>query len=418
MKKLIFVFAFALLSLYGSAQEKNPQVEALIRENLFRTGIVLDPYEYLPAYETPVPKGYKPFYISHYGRHGSRSDWPADGYRGVVDKFTRAHEAGLLTEQGEKAYGTVLEIFRRYDDMGGRLTPRGAREHRQIAGRMYNKYKKVFRSGSRRVRAISSVSPRCIISMAAFTGELLSRDPKLDIGWDTGEQFMKYIGGGSTPDIRADAKPILDANLAAHPYDTTTLLLRVFNDPEKGLSLVGSAVKFWEQTMDIAVASGAYDCDDTLLRLFSDDDLYWHEQHWSMYMYLHDCNSVEFGDRRMALPEVKAFFKDVADKADEVIANGNYVADLRFGHDTHLLAICSRLGLEGIGERLDAKQCGDWVCSMFAPFAGNLQMIFYRNKAGDVLVKFYLNERETSLISLPGGPYYRWEDVKALFTTF
>lgn len=418
MKKLIFVFAFAFLALCGSAQEKNPKVEALIRENLFRTGIVLDPYEYLPADETPVPKGYKPFYISHYGRHGSRSDWPADGYRGVVDKFSRAHEAGLLTEQGEKAYGTVLEIFRRYDDMGGRLTPRGAREHRQIAGRMYNKYKKVFRSGSRRVRAISSVSPRCIISMAAFTGELLSRDPKLDIGWDTGDRYMAYISGGDTPELRRDTEPILQAHKAAHPRDTATFLKNVFKDPAAAFAIAGPAEAFLNETLDIAVASGAFDCDDSLLRLFSFDDLYWHEQYYSIYMYLRQCNSVEFGDTRMANPEIKAFFKDVADKADEVIANGNYVADLRFGHDTHLLAICSRLGLEGIGERLDAKQCGNWVCSMFAPFAGNLQMIFYRNKSGDVLVKFYLNERETSLISLPGGPYYRWDDVKALFTTF
>jgi hypothetical protein len=418
MKKLFFVIALTLCCLSSWAQEKNPNVEALIKEDLFRTGIVLDPYQFIPADETPVPKGYKPFYISHYGRHGSRSDWPADGYRGVVDKFTRAHNAGLLTEQGEKAYGTVSEVFRLYNDMGGRLTPRGAREHRQIAGRMYKKYKKVFRSGSRRVRAISSVSPRCIISMAAFTGELLSQDPKLDIGWDTGDRYMAYISGGDTPEIRQDSEPILQAFKAAHPRDTATFLKNVFKDPAAAFATVGPASAFLDETLDIAVASGAFDCDDSLLRLFSFDDLYWHEQYYSMYMYLRHCNSVEFGDRRMALPEVKAFFQDVADKADEVIANGNYVADLRFGHDTHLLGICSRLGLKGIGERLDAKQCGDWVCSMFAPFAGNLQMIFYRNKAGDVLVKFYLNERETPLISLPGGPYYRWEDVKALFKSF
>ncbi len=415
MKKLLIIIAFALLALTGSAQEKNPQLAASIHENLFRTGIVLNPYEYLPAAETPVPKGYKPFYISHYGRHGSRSDWPADGYRGVRDKFARAHEAGLLTPEGEKAYEMINGIVEKYNDMGGRLTPRGAREHRQIAHRMYNKYKKVFNSGNRRVRAISSVSPRCIISMAAFTGELLSLNPKLDIGWDTGEQYMKYISGGSTPDIRRDAKPLIDADATAHTPDTATFLARVFTDPEAGRQLTGGARKLFDETMYIGVASGAYDCDDTILRLFNEDDLCWQEQHWSMYMYLHECNSVEFGDRRMALPEVQAFLDDVMDKADEVIANGNYVADLRFGHDTHLLGICSRIGLEGIGERLNALQCKDWPCYFNAPFAGNLQIVFYRNKAGDVLVKFYLNERERKLLTLEGGPYYRWEDVKATF---
>ena len=45
-------------------------------------------------------------------------------------------------------------------------------------------------------------------------------------------------------------------------------------------------------------------------------------------------------------------------------------------------------------------------------------MIFYRNKSGNILITFYLNERQTKLISLPGGPYYNWEDVKELFKTF
>ena len=39
-------------------------------------------------------------------------------------------------------------------------------------------------------------------------------------------------------------------------------------------------------------------------------------------------------------------------------------------------------------------------------------MVFYRNKAGEVLVKLYVNEREVRLTTLPGGPYYRWEEFK------
>ena len=104
--------------------------------------------------------------------------------------------------------------------------------------------------------------------------------------------------------------------------------------------------------------------------------------------------------------------KDFVDKADEAIAGGDYCADLRFGHDTHLLAILARLGIEGIGERLNIEQSAHWRGWMFSPFAGNLQMVFYRNKTGDVLVKLYVNEREVRLTTLPGGPYYRWDDLK------
>ena len=66
---------------------------------------------------------------------------------------------------------------------------------------------------------------------------------------------------------------------------------------------------------------------------------------------------------------------------------------------------------------MDAKECLDWPGYLYSPFAGNLQMVFYRNRKGEVLVKFFINERETSLITLPGGPYYKWEDVKEAFKT-
>ena len=411
MKRILLITVFALAGLMASAQEKDARLMADITENPFRCSVVLDPYEVAPTAETPVPKGYKAFYISHYGRHGSRSDWPADGYRGALEMFTRAHQAGLLTPQGETAWGMIAEIVRRYDDMGGRLTPLGAVEHQGIAHRMYMRHKKLL-SGSKRIRAVSSTSQRCIISMTGFTSELRALNPKLQIGWDTGDKLMRYVSGGDTPDIRRDTEPFLQAHAAAHPMDTVTFMAHVFADPAAGRALIGSAQDFARQTFIVAIASGAYEMDDTLLRLFNIDDLYWHAENSAMNLYLRECNSVEYGDRRMALPEVPAAMKDFVDKAEEAIAGGRYVADLRFGHDTHLLAILARLGIEGIGERLTVEQSAHWRGWMFSPFAGNLQMVFYRNKAGNVLVKLYVNEREVRLTTLPGGPYYPWEDFK------
>ena len=50
--------------------------------------------------------------------------------------------------------------------------------------------------------------------------------------------------------------------------------------------------------------------------------------------------------------------------------------------------------------------------------ATNLQWIFYRNKAGEVLVKILLNEEEIALpsdINSDMAPYYRWEDVRTFY---
>ena len=417
MKRFLIVAAALLLTLCAGAQDaKNPELEALLRENIFRTGVNTNPYEYLPVAETPVPKGYKPFYISHYGRHGSRSDWEGDIYAKALDMYSRAHAAGLLTDEGEYAYATIAEVVRLHNHMDGRLTPRGAREHRQIAHRMYKKYRKLFRDG-RQVRAVSSTVPRCLVSMAAFTGEMLSLDKDLNIGWDTGDAFMKYCSSNDPRDVHDEAYKIIDAHAAAHPADTVNFLNKIFKDPSQCRAQIGDPAEMLDGTFAVAAICGSFDLGDRMLNIFTEDDRYWYAQNISLNLYLRQCNSLDFGERRMAVPETDNFVNDVVTRADEAIRRGDIAADLRFGHDYQLLAVCSRIGIKGIAERVTWQQSLDWPAYLYTPFAGNLQMIFYRNKAGEVLVKFYINERETTLTTLPGGPYYKWEDVKESFKT-
>lgn len=55
------------------------------------------------------------------------------------------------------------------------------------------------------------------------------------------------------------------------------------------------------------------------------------------------------------------------------------------------------------------------------PMAANIQMIFYRKEGSeDVLVKFLLNENETSLpaVKTDIAPYYHWTDVKSYWDSW
>lgn len=412
--RTLLITAFLALPLSLQAQATPDSAIARdIRENIWRVGVNTNPYEFLPVAETPVPKGYKAFYISHYGRHGSRSDWAGNDYAEVQEKFSKAHDAGLLTQEGEAALVRINEVIRLHDGMDGRLTYRGQREHRAIAGRLFDRYRKVFTKGSREIRAVSSVSQRCIISMTAFTGELLRRFPKLDIRWDTGEQIMKYCSSDDPEDVHRESRVLLEAFREAQVFDTEAFFRRMFTDPEAAGKLVGDPKDLMYQTYYIATISGSFDLDDSLLSAFTVGDLCQIEQYNSMNLYLRQCNSVEFGDRRMVL--VEPLVDDVITKADDAIANGTPVADFRFGHDWQLLAFSSRIGIKGIGERMTAETCRDWPGYLYTPFAGNLQMVFYRNREGHVIVKFFINERETSLLTLEGGPYYAWDDVKNAF---
>ena len=63
-----------------------------------------------PVALTKAPKGYKPFYISHYGRHGARYAWQSDLYDKINSVLSEADDEGNLTELGK-------DYKRRFDSL-------------------------------------------------------------------------------------------------------------------------------------------------------------------------------------------------------------------------------------------------------------------------------------------------------------
>ena len=55
------------------------------------------PYQVVDYKMTAAPKGYTPFYISHYGRHGSRYYWNATLYREVDTLLKKKKKNHQLT---------------------------------------------------------------------------------------------------------------------------------------------------------------------------------------------------------------------------------------------------------------------------------------------------------------------------------
>lgn len=416
MKRLLTLLAL-LLSLAAFAQSEKDALLADFMENVHRTCATTAPYEYIPGPQTPAPKGYKPFYISHYGRHGSRSNWNNEtrNYEQLAGWYHKADSAGILTAEGKAAMRQVDTVILLHDNMDGRLTALGAQEHRQIAHRMYVKYRNVFRKGSKKITARSSVVPRVLVSMAAFTGELLSLQKDLDVSWDTGEELMKIMSSDHTPQMRKRTNEWIKTEWAPrHQYGVEAFMKRVFTDPEAGRAIVGDCSRLMRRNFEAASACPAFGLDNRLFELFEWPDLLFFGERRNISLYMNQCNSVEMGDERM--PRTDSILRDILERADAAVATGAVAADFRFGHDYQLLATCARLGLAGVAERRSFEESPDWPAWRYSPFAGNIQLIFYRGRKGDVLVKALLNERETAILGLDGFPYYKWEDVRALWS--
>ena len=101
MMKKIFLFLptllLALLPLQGQ------DLRTLLRENPERYANIHHSYEAPEAIvDTPAPKGYEPFYVSHYGRHGSRYMTSMKSVTRVSHLFDSLDSLQLLTDEGKE----------------------------------------------------------------------------------------------------------------------------------------------------------------------------------------------------------------------------------------------------------------------------------------------------------------------------
>lgn len=412
MRKAIILLLALLCVTVPSRAQLSEKLEAYLRECPQRAAFNIHSYEFLPIKDTPAPGGYKPFYISHYGRHGSRSHSSDKPYVLLRDCLQAAAEEGIITPSGDSLLACARQMIQLHDGMDGRLTPRGAREHELIARRMYKRYPGVFRHGE--VHALSSDVVRCLVSMAAFTSSLKSCKKDLVITWDCGAKYQRLITSNTPSAIKKKAYDDAHSSLTDIPIDTMAIYSRYFKDPARGKELTGKPRNFVSAIFNVARFAEAYDIEENRYNFLPWDAVVTAYARHALQGYLAYCNSVPYGDD--ATRRVAALAKEMARKADEAIAGAPVAADLIFGHDLPFMCLCSCLGLEGFGyPRLTAEQAyRTWPGAKLCTFASNLQIVFYKNRKGNVLVKFLVNEQESSVPELEpfSGPYYRWEDVK------
>lgn len=361
---------------------------------------VMHPYPDNPGAETPVPAGFKPFYISHFGRHGSRYLSSEKNVLPALKALRQGKEQKLLTSEGETLLSMAEELYSASEGMWGQLSSLGVEEHKHIASRMVKRCPSVFTDS---VRIMASIFPRCIMSMAASTGEIARLAPGTKWSYVTGRRYQSIINTSHRPSGWESGASAQRRYLEEH-LDAESIIARLFSDPERGKEIVGGHYSFFKSLYNVWAGREAIRLEPFDLSALIGDDV--------VSVLAASENVAHY--RNMAVPNADSLITDIVHKAEAALARQKPSADLRYGHDNGLLRLFVQIGMEGYPRELDIEESSRFSFGKKIPMATNLQMVFYRNRKGKALVKFLVNETECALTALPGGPYYAWEDVRAI----
>ncbi|MCQ2110438.1 MAG: hypothetical protein MJY79_02945 [Bacteroidaceae bacterium] len=410
MKKLVLAAAM-LLSVTVQAQRVNVMEEMIaMPQKSFGTDF---PYSFDVPALTPSPKGYKPFYISHYARHGSRYYWTKDLYVDIDSMLTQAKRLGTLTEEGKKFHDAYMEAYPELMAGMGELTRVGWDQHQGIARTMYASFPEVFRKGGT-VSAISSLSGRCVISMSAFCQALEQCNPKLDI-YEQSSRFTLHgvvPTDGENPYKKSYPRKVLRLNPSsiARPAGVPSseeVVARVFTSTQ-GLSKRASAIQSDLKNLYTSLPSIGHV--GMMGNIMTDQEIVASWENSNFYAY-----QSFYGNQNDMIPIVE----DILDRAKAVVeGESTDLASLRFGHDTCLGPLTILMGINGADTEIsDASDVKLWYQNYQTGKAANIQFIFYRSKKNpEILVKCLLNGEEATL-PLPGDgtPYYKWSDFYSYY---
>ena len=375
---------------------------------------------------TASPQGYEPFYIDHYGRHGSRWLTSARYYERPYNQLLKAKEARMLNMQGELLLRQLMIVNEASKQRAGDLSDEGAIQHQEIAQRMFDNFPQVFQ-GDARIDARSTVIIRCILSMQNETMRLKSLNPDLRITTDASYHDMYYMGWGYGEDtlannLRKSVDPIAEGMYSKY-LSPERFISQLVNDTAWANANLDCR-QLMRDVFDVAGSLQGHNQFDriNLYHYFSNSEIFELWRLKNIYWYTHWANAPQNGNR---MPFIKRdLLRNMIATADEAIATGERGASLRFGHETCVLPLACLMELDSVNYSCDDLETlhERWQDYNIIPKACNIQMVFYRpigttsNRPEDILVKVLFNEHEAQLPFTPvTGPYYRWSDLRRYY---
>ena len=372
--------------------------------------------------QTPPPAGKHPFYISHYGRHGSRYLSSRKAYITPLQILQKGYKEKKLTQLGLDLRKQLANIIRDSQERWGDLSPLGHKQNRDIARRMMQNFPEVF-EGDAHIQARSTTMSRCMLSMGSALQQLKSMNPRLQVDMNAAHEDMWYLN--------FQDKQLRDSMMTRKAKSA----FNEFNNPRKHnwrlMEMIFTDTAFVRKNIDdvalnyyllktelVQLNTKTYD-QVRMADLFTLEDLYLFWQNENAWWYISYGPSLLNGGCQPY--SQRHLLRKIIQDADSCILLDKPGAQLRYGHDTMIMPLTCLLELNGYNfqtEDLEEVEKHGWWVSDIIPMGANLQFVFYRENPQDkdVIFKIMLNEKEATL-PLPTdiAPYYHWRDFREFF---
>lgn len=406
-----------VVATYSSAQTTFQEVNQNIN---YCSGLYYAYPTSLEIDECEPPKGFNAFYISHYGRHGSRWLESEDSYLKPYKILLQAKKEGVLTMHGISLLERLGLICDDAKGRYGQLSSKGVLQLRGIAERMFLKYKSVFDGSNASIDSRSTTSSRCIISMAVFNERIKELNPSLHTKMDCGSDVQNILAyrtpqAASGYDDRFETwYPILQKfRMQKCNYDR--FFSSIFSDSNFLKNNYIDPMEFYYSLYKLYNTVQNSDLNISLADMFTPNELWnlWQVENLGEYFGM---GSHPYFGKFYAASQ-SHLLMDFINKADEAISKDKPFANFRFGHDSYITPLVILMGLKGCEYFTEDYEnlYLNWSDFKISPMAANVQWIFFKNKNNKVLMKVLMNESETLFNGLQPviGPYYAWDDVRS-----
>ncbi len=371
----------------------------------------LRPYP-IPEQAYDYPDTLTPVFINHVGRHGSRFPASATNCLTLQRALIHADSIGSITPLGKQLLALTEFAIAQSNGRWGALDSLGLAEQRGIAARMFSNYPMLLNSGE--VKAISSYSPRCLMSMYSFTHQLSRMNNKLEITASSGRSNSCLVRPFDVDQEYIDFRKNKEAMKPYEEYMQQTIpdapLKRVLGNTYpyesidvQSLALVEYYVIAGMSAMQVQCNASDYFTTDEYNRLWSCFNLRQYLQRTS--------TTVSTIPADIASP----LLLDIISATDDIISGKSTLkASLRFGHAETLMPLLSLMRLDGCYYKTNYFDtvAKNWRDFEVVPMSANLQIILFKSAKGDYYIRVDHNETPVALIPNSAEIYIPWEKAR------